>query len=201
MFVRIDVVTPPATEPVSRDEFKTHAKVTDPADAGELTAHNEAIDRVLVTARQRCEKYTRRALITQTLDVWYDTSDGVGYLVIPRGNPQAVLSVTTYDDENTATVADSSGYYLVGKDLVFNDWLPYFRDRLGLKVRIRTGYGDDPEDVPELIRTGILEYAAHLWDNPGGEGPEVKYEVQAKSAAALPAGVIDKWREYQIPMV
>jgi uncharacterized phiE125 gp8 family phage protein len=202
MFVRIDVVTPPAEEPVTRDELKTHAKVTDPSDAGQLSAQNAALDRALVTARRRCEKFTRRSLMTQVLDVWYDTSDGVGYIVLPRGHVQNVVSVTTYDDVNEDTIADTAGYDLVGSDLIFTDWLPYFREHLGLKIRITSGYGDDPEDVPEPLRQGILEYATHLWDNPGGEGPDVKYEAQTRNGGVgLPAGVLDKWGAYQIPIV
>jgi uncharacterized phiE125 gp8 family phage protein len=202
MFVQIDIVTEPAEEPVSIDEFKLQAGVVDLGDAELTNKQDEKIDRTLVTARKRCEKFTRRSLITQELDVWYDTSDGVGYIVLPRGHVQGIVSVTTYDDVNDATVTPSTGYDLVGSDLIFTDWLPYFRERRGLKVRITSGYGDYPEDVPEPLRQGILEYATHLWDNPGGEGPDVKYEAQTRNGGVgLPAGVLDKWGAYQIPMI
>lgn len=198
MFVKIDVVVPPVEEPVTLEELKRNLRVPDANDSVFLT--DEDLQRKLIAARKRCEKFTRRSLISQTLDVWYNSSDGVGYLVLPRGKVQSVVAVTTYDIDNVATVADADIYDLVGHDLIFRDWLPYFRDHLGLKVRIVSGYGDYPEDVPEDLREGILEYATFLCDNPGGEGPEIKYQAQV-TGASLPSGVLDKWKPYQLTVV
>jgi uncharacterized phiE125 gp8 family phage protein len=198
---RIDIVTPPAEEPVTLAELKAHAKIDDPADSGALSALNASLNSAIVTARERAETYMRRSLITQTLDVWYSSWDGVGYIELPRGPAQSITSITVYDDANDLTVVDPMIYSFQASDVLFSDWLPYSRSRFGIKVRIVSGYGD-ADDVPALIKRGILEYATHIFENPAGEMPEIKYEVEAKAGlGSMPAGVVDKWRPFRLSVV
>jgi uncharacterized phiE125 gp8 family phage protein len=197
MFVRIDVVTPPEEEPVTLAEVKRNLKVD--ASNPSLYLTDADIERKLTAAVERCEKFTRRALITQTLDVWFDQTDGLGYFALPRGHVQSITSITSYDPFNEATIAAVDTYNLIGSDVILQDWLPYHRDRMGVVIRIVAGYGD-AEDVPAPLKEGIIEYATYLCDNPGGEGPEIRYQAQV-TGSGLPAGVIDKWKPFQIPMV
>jgi uncharacterized phiE125 gp8 family phage protein len=192
MVVDIEVVTPPAVEPVDLAEGIQQAR-------GIVAGQEDLFTRKLVAAREMGEKHTRRSFITQTLAVWFDRWDGVGIMELPRGKVQEVVSVTTYDDYNQATVADPSIYLLAADTLIFNEWLPYYRPSRGIKVLIKSGYGDDPEDVPALIREGILEYAVFLYENRLGEAPEVKYQAMARKNG-LPSGVADKWDPFVIRM-
>jgi uncharacterized phiE125 gp8 family phage protein len=193
MIADIEVVTPPDVEPVELTEGIQQAR-------GIVAGQEDLFTRKLIAAREMGEKYTRRSFISQTLAVWLDRWDGVGVIELPRGNVQEVVSVTTYDDYNQPTVADSDIYYLLsGNTLLFNSWLPYYRPSRGIKVLIKSGYGDDPEDVPALIREGILEYAVFLYENRLGEAPEAKYAAMAQKNG-IPSGVADKWDQFKIRM-
>ena len=58
----------------------------------------------------------------------------------------------------------------------------------GIEIRFLAGYGDDPADVPEALRQGLLMLAAHLYEHRG-EDPE--RAVQASGAFGL-------WRPYRV---
>lgn len=191
MFVDIQIVTPPVEEPVTLADGIAQLRSIQEGQEARLQEK-------LIASRQRCEKFTRRSLITQDLDVWYDTWDGPGVIEhLPRGTVQSVLEVATYDDFNTVTVIDPATYNLIGTTLIL-PWL-YFRPQRGIRVRIRSGYGD-PEDVPALLKEGILEYAAFLYENRVGEGPEAKYSAMT-ATNGLPQGVYDKWKSERIEYV
>ena len=113
---------------------------------------------------------------------------------------QSVVGLYLYDAYGAEYVVDPLLYSLSGSDLILNDWLPGYRPRKGIKIRIISGYGF-AEDVPEMIKEGILEYAYHAYENRMGESTDARYEVQAKGGAGLPQGVYDKWKPYQIVMV
>ncbi len=196
MWVDIEVVTPPAFEPVDLVQLKTHANL--PLDD---TSKDAMLQDKIEAARVRCEKFTRRSLITQTLDIWYDSWDGPGVIEdIPRGKVQEIVEIACYDDGNVPTIVDPTIYTLSKTTLIFATWIPYFRPRRGIRLRILSGYGDYPEDVPAQLREGILQYAAFLYDYRLGEGVDTRYASQDKYGG-LPQGVYDKWISEQIKMV
>ena len=198
MFVEIAVVTPPAQLPVDISELKAQARLTDPTDANELAALNELLTRVIGAAVERCEGFTRRSLITQTIDVWYDEMDGVGVIEhLPRSPIQEVVGVFAYDDSGVELTQSTEIYSLAGTTLVFNTWPDYFRKRRGIKIRLKNGFGDDPEDVPPLIRQGILEYAAFLYEHREGEASDSAFASQIQRTGGLPQGVYEKWQRWQ----
>lgn len=201
MFAKIDIVTPPDVEPVTVAELKEQTGIVDSSVPAEVTALNARLALLITAARERCEGFTRRSLITQDIDVWYDTWNGPGVIEdIPRGNIQSITGAFVYDDSGVETEVDSGIYSFAGNTILFSSWPPYFRVRLGIRLRIVSGYGDDPDDVPAILRQGILEYATFLHEYRLGEGPEVKYQAQA-TTGAIPSGVADKWRRYQIVLV
>jgi uncharacterized phiE125 gp8 family phage protein len=192
MFADIQIIDQPLILPVDLAEFKKQAGIVD------LGENDEMLQTMLAAAVDRCEGYLRQSLITQTLDIWWDTWDGPGIIEnIPRGPIQTVVGLYTYDDGGIPTTVETSTYAIQGTTLLFNTWPPYFRPYRGLRMRVIAGFGDDPEDVPATIRQGILEYATSLYDTRLGEGSSVKFSEQANMAGALPPGVVDKWRRYQ----
>lgn len=194
MFERIETVTPPAVEPVTIDEIKRQLRIDDLADSSEQARIDADLMSKAAAARERCEAFTRRSLITRTLDVWFSEHDGIGIIDLPRGPIQSIVSVTVYDNDNAATVIDSTDYDLVGDTLIFRSLLPSHRNRLGIRIRIVAGYGNDPDDVPAAAREGILELIAHAYENRAGEPVSSKYEVEARLSGDLPQQVAAKWR-------
>jgi uncharacterized phiE125 gp8 family phage protein len=182
-FLDLKVIAAPALLPVTVDEFVNHARLNG------LTVDRqpELIDRELSAATLRAEQYLRRSLITQTLAGLYTPEDSAAALliVLPRGDVQEVLAV-----ESAGVAVDPASYSL--------DWntITLTQSIAGrATVEWISGYGDDPDDVPALIREGILQYATVLYEDRSG-AREAKY--QASADRTLPAGVVDTWRPFQI---
>jgi len=104
------VTTPPASEPITLSEAKTHLKATD------YTTDDAYITSLIAVARDEAEKKTHRALLTQTITMNLDSFPGwhpkFPYAAIRlfRAPLQELLTVKYYDSDNTQqTLYDSAG--------------------------------------------------------------------------------------------
>ncbi len=159
--------TDPAQEPVGLEEMKAHSRIDD--------VDNDAIiSGLIVAARRWVETLTHRALITQTFVLKIDRFPGPVTTVIelPGGNTQTLTSIAYLDDNGDSQTWAASNYIadlvsqpaLIG--LAWNiDW-PSIREwELPVTITYSAGYGDDPGDVPEELRTAIKMLAAELYEN------------------------------------
>src|SRR3974377_971688 len=69
--MRLDLITPPAVEPVTLAEAKQHARVEYPDDDALITG-------MIVAARRMAETRLRSALITQTWNLYLDSFPSAG---------------------------------------------------------------------------------------------------------------------------
>ena len=161
----LKLVTPPAVEPLSLAEAKTHLRLDTNTDDAYVSA-------LITAARERVELFLRRALITQEFEY---TIDGFpsGEIDLPRpplrsiewikyidtaGNLQT-LSPATY-------VVDASSNEMGRVALAWNQFWPITRWSINsVVIRFSAGYGDKVEDVPQAIRHGILIEIANLYEN------------------------------------
>lgn len=154
---RVVVVTEPDGEPVTWTEAAAHLRLT-------TTDEKALVERLIKAARQRVEEDTGRALLTQTLDLYFDmVPRGTSELMLPRPTLQEVTSVTTYDLSNTATVFDDASYMVDTASepgrIVLNygqTWPVNLRSTNACVVRVVCGYGDEPDNVPQPIRQAML---------------------------------------------
>lgn len=188
MKYHLDLVTAPASEPVTTSEVKTFLRI-DSSDEDTLLSN------LITAARQSAESYTGRAFITQTwkmfLDGWpYGKGEwwdgvrqlpirelhGLSELNIPLPPLQSITHVKTYDDDDTATTFSSSNYYVssYSGDYARNGrislrtsatWPTYERDSDGIEIQFVAGYGDSASDVPQQIKQAILQEVAYLYEN------------------------------------
>lgn len=184
---KITLVTPPAVEPVTLDEFKTFARIdSDDEDA--------ALDAAITAARIAAENYTRRAFITQTwrlsLDLppsgcesWfgegvYDAPASILTGSLPRLirllRPPviSITSVTTYDLDDDATVTSSGDYRLDAATpalvLAYGaTWPASLRAISALEIVTSNGYGASPADVPQPIRLAVMMHAQQIYETRG----------------------------------
>jgi hypothetical protein len=181
----LELVTPPATEPVSRDEAKAHARI-------EVSADDDLIDAYIAAARQMVEQFTGRALITQTwkltLDCWPgakadDWWDGAreGAISMLEGSEielckapfRAITSVNTYDESNNATLWASSNYYAAPQAGGFgrlvkvygSTWPTLVRDKAAIAIAFTAGYGANASDVPMALRQAVKIMVAWWYEN------------------------------------
>jgi uncharacterized phiE125 gp8 family phage protein len=155
----------PALEPVGIEVMKEHAVVAD-SDRDALIAG------YIASAREEVEAMTNRALITQTRVYKIDRfPTSIQQLIeLPGGTLQAVSSIQYVDaDGATQTWAASNYIADAGPDLglvglAYQKTWPTIRQwDLPVTISYAVGYGDDPGDVPEKLRTAIQLIAADLF--------------------------------------
>jgi uncharacterized phiE125 gp8 family phage protein len=180
------VVKPADTLPITVEEFVDHARLN----ALTVDRQPDLIERVLTAATNRAEQYLRRSLITQTLRALF-IPDGLSCacaskLKLPRGPVQEVESISS-----DAGAVDPATYSLNEWDVVTLG-APLAQEATAV---YKAGYGDTAENVPAMIREGILQYGTVLYEKRAGERDD-KYVTTA--SRTIPPGVIDLWRPYQI---
>jgi uncharacterized phiE125 gp8 family phage protein len=150
----LDLINPPAQEPVSLAEVKLALRVDGNADDGH-------IQNLIKAARVMAEEYLRRALVTQTWQLQYDLY-APSVVNLPRGPIQSISFVKVINSEWVETTISESAYYLnAGKEALVFDAAP-----MGQIVQIQyvTGYGL-PANVPEPIRQGIITHVLGMYQN------------------------------------
>lgn len=166
------LVTGPAAEPVTPDECKEQCRVDgDTEDA--------YINRLLRAARLLVEADTRRALIRQK---WRLTLDGFPNWEFCLPKPHLLDLAPTMDDPDLGIVyedtsgadvtMDTTDYRLSSDDEPARITPPHFgywpitSEQVGnVRITFQSGYGDNPEDVPDGIKQAILFAVAHWYKN------------------------------------
>jgi uncharacterized phiE125 gp8 family phage protein len=178
----LQILIPPASEPVSLSEAKTAVRVTD-------TVEDALISRLISAARQKIERALGLGLIAasyqETFDRWGPRRLKSGAIRLRMG---PLLSVTAI------RVADSSGGFLVIDPGLYSARLATRPGLIaptaaglpeagigsgGLQVDYRCGFGDSAADVPEPLRQAILALVAHGFEN--------------RDEAKAPIGLVEPW--------
>jgi uncharacterized phiE125 gp8 family phage protein len=161
----LQLLTPPATEPVTLAEAKAHLKID--------SADEDALLTTLITAaRARSEWHTGRALVTQSwclrLDAW--PADGIAEIPLPP--LQAVTSIAAITADGIRGVIDPALYRVDAAGTPARVILTTRPQRLRaqdcLEITFTAGYGDAAA-VPPAIRQAILEIVAALYVYRGDE--------------------------------
>lgn len=155
------VITPPAAEPVSLETVKEHLRI-------DHDIEDALLDSYIAAARETGEKLSRRAFITQTLEMTVDDWPSDLMLRLWRPPLQSVTSVKYYDTDN---VQQTWTDYVVDTDgepgtILFNS-LPAvtLRKRSAITIRFVAGYGNTESSVPSTIKRANLSLIAHWYEN------------------------------------
>lgn len=181
----LEQLTAPAAEPLTMDEVRLHVRV-------ETEEEDALLDRLIRVARQRCEQYTGRVLITQSWRLALDSWPG-RIVDLPFPPLSAVTSVSTLASDETAS-AVSAGLYAVDAAAVpgriirksGNAWPVPGRTYNGIQIEFDAGYGANWNSVPEPLRQGMLLLIGHLFERREGEG------------ASLPPAAEGLWHPYRL---
>lgn len=163
---KLQVVTPPAKEPLTLEEAKDQLRV-------DFIDDDTIIMACVKAAREIGEKTTRRAFITQTMNLFLDAFPGDTRIEIPLPPLQSVTGIyytpdggaeTEFDSSNyeVDTVSEPGGVVLVSSASWPADTLKVVN---GVRIEFVAGYGDEPEDIPETYRSGIRLALGHLYEN------------------------------------
>ena len=175
------LVTAPAVEPLTLVEAKEHLKI-------DHTDEDTYISSLIASARVFCERYTKLALDEQTLkwtlQSWLGDNEPASYglesipalrsgekfIEVPVGPLSSVTSITTYDDDDNATVWNAANYYVASAHnriyrRVGITWPKPGRAAEGIEIIYKAGFGANASDVPKSIRQGLLQLIAHLYEH------------------------------------
>lgn len=136
---------------------------------------------LITTVRKQTELLLNRALITQTLDVYFDAFPIGDALEIPRAPLSSVTSLKYTDVDDTETTFDSSYYYTdtISEPgaIVLKDGYDWPNDTLRaywpIVARVVCGYGAAGSSVPEPIKQFILVNVANLYTNRDADATQL----------------------------
>lgn len=196
----LKLVTAPSSAVLSLDEMKNYLRLET-----SFTADDSLLSSLIKAGTLKIEQFIHSGLISQTWDLWLDAIptvnkkndwwDGTrqGSIVtyfslsdsisLRMGNIRSVVSFTSYDLDNNATVFASTNYIVDDKNLegrlVLNNgsvWPVNLRSRNAVQIRFKTGFGTDKSQVPDDIKNALKLIVGHFYENRGcdtGTIPEV----------------------------
>ena len=175
------LITAPTIEPVALAEAKAHMAVSIDLDDAYVTA-------LIAVARHHVETVTRRALITQTVEMTMDYFCGVILLSMPA---LSVTSIRYTDTAGVDTLLSASNY-----DVDLYSEIPRITPKYGyfwpatkielnaVRIRYQSGYGPAAADVPPPIRQAILLMVSHLYEHR-----ESVVQLERGALSELPQGL------------
>jgi uncharacterized phiE125 gp8 family phage protein len=197
--MNITVLTPPTVEPVTLAQVWAHLRLTPTEDTNSpqefepYHPDDTMLARHIKTARQDCEKKTRRSFAKQKIRLSLDSSSEqwpwrtLDYrgktltvainegIQLRRPPILEIVSVSYYDADNTLTVIDSANYFLTDDHRLqfitdFTSPTTYARSD-ALRIDYWAGYdpeGSPEEDfvanIPEPIKEAILVGVELMYD-------------------------------------
>ena len=199
--MRIEIITPPAGPPVALEEVKDHLRIDH--------VHEDAYLTGLIQASvSAVEAHINRFLAERIVAVWLndwgwakrgpwwdgwrdgsltDMFSARRTLALPVSPVSELLSVSLLDRANTATPLAIDGLYLQPGDKptlsrLSGSWPSVLRPIEGIRIELRTGYGDNWNPVPPAIRQAILLHIGYLYTKRGDEPASA---LSASGASAL----------------
>lgn len=153
----IEVITPPATEPVSVNELKAQLRLNDDSEDTLLSAY-------IKTARELFEAYTGRAVHPTTFRQHVPYFNSRVYLM--KSQARSIASVKYWDqDDNLQTVGSYSSDVISCPGSVWLESYPITSRSKHPKAYVQFEAGWDTDKVPEMAKTAIKLLAAHYYEN------------------------------------
>ena len=154
------VSTTPATEPVTLEEAKVQCRI-------ENTFEDDEITGIIIAARIQAQLNLNRAIITQTIDSYYDCFQN--FFELPP--LQSVSSITYLDSNGDSQTLATSQYVVDSKSIPARvtpaygvSWPSTYDQTNAVTIQFIAGYGA-ASDVPESIKQWIKLQVSHYFDN------------------------------------
>jgi uncharacterized phiE125 gp8 family phage protein len=168
-----EIVTPPASEPVTVDEAAAHLRV-DSADEYAL------IKVMILAATEWVETHTSKAVITQTVKAYFrEFPADEKPLVLPFGNASSITEIGYLDEDGVAQTMDASpAAYLLDVVDPPKVWLKHgetWPDTLDQQNAVSVTYVAGDSAAPARIKQAILIMVADMYENREAQivGPSV----------------------------
>jgi uncharacterized phiE125 gp8 family phage protein len=162
---RLVETTPPAVEPLTLSETKIFLRIDHSND-------DDLVTGLIVAARQLCESVTGRSLIARSYSLYLDRWPAV--FSLPQPPLLSVTRINVYDANNTAAEFTAGNYFVdtvgvPGRIVLTENAVPPQPERManGIEIQFSAGYGSAATSVPALLRQGMKQVIAHLYEHRG----------------------------------
>ena len=165
----IERITPPANEPVTLSEMKNYLRVDHDND--------DAMIALMITgARESAEAYLGTSFITQR---WKMTLEDALPDIVPLrfGLVQTIISIEAIDEAGDATPLSTDAYRLSIDKRAVHILSP--RSGFRFEITYDAGYGSTAGLMPGLIRQGILQHVAAMYEQREMGAPIPTMALQA----------------------
>lgn len=167
----LQLLTPPAVEPITLAEAKAHLRV-------EHADEDSLITSLVTVARRLLERYTARSFITQTwkltLDEFPGSSDEIRLWMAPV---QSVTSIQYKDESGTLQTLAAANYIVSTacepgriKPAYTMTWPTSYDEIDAVTVTYVAGYGDVGASIPDELRHAMKLLIGDLYKDR--ENPE-----------------------------
>ncbi len=161
------LTTPPAAEPITLAEAKSHLRITHSDD-------DIYVQRLITAARRQIEARLGLALITQGWSLFLDSWPVTATARIALHPVQTIVDVITYGDSDTPATLDPAHYFLDSKSrparLVLRSGRAFpvpGRSINGIEIKFTAGFGAAASTVPDEIRQALLLTVAAWYADRG----------------------------------
>lgn len=161
-----DIVTPAASEPITLTEAKNFLRVDHSDDDDLITA-------LISAARSMCEEYTRRILVTTTIDEYFDKFpsnrwDNLSNLIyLSRGPVVSISSVKYVDAIGSEVTIPTESYVtdLISEPARIQSVAGWFA-AAGVvnQIIVRYVVGTDVSAIPKPLIQGMMLVISDLYD-------------------------------------
>lgn len=155
------LVTPPAVEPVAREDVKAFLKL-------EHNDEDTLIDTLIAAARLHVEAATRRVLVGQEWRLVLDGWPSGRMVEIPLAPVKSVEAITVYDADGEPAVLDETDYVAdlaaAPARILVRRAVPAGAAFNGIEVDFTAGYGPGAEDVPAPLRQAAMQLVTHWYE-------------------------------------
>ena len=161
--MKITVINPAGVGPVSLETARDHLRV-------DSTDEDAYIAGLILAATSAAEAYSGLRLMTQTLEVRYDTFPADGVIKIPACPVQSITSVQYYDADGVQQTLSASTYWAdthgMSPRVIAKGSFPAVEAGRPSAVTVRfvAGYAD-PALVPDGIKQAVLLTLGHFYEN------------------------------------
>lgn len=186
----MQLITPPAIEPVTIADARAFLRI-------DTSADDDILQRLLATARELVEAKTGLALITQSWRLKIARWPRSGRIALYRFPVQMIEKVTVRDSDLNLIEIDPEDMYLLLANRPHRLCFAKRSRAAGLTditVDFTAGFGSTPDKVPEALKQAILVLCGNLYENR-------TFSDHANSAASFPPAcerLIGLWRQISL---
>ena len=167
------VATPPVLEPFTTSYLKTWLKIP-----SSVTAEDTLLADMIQSARVWAEQLTNKALLTQTIEEYFDDLPCGSFLKLSLSPVQSITSVsfylngsyTTWDASNYTTDLISEPCRIVKKST--SSWPSYDAGAPNIIKVVYVAGATAATGIPKTIMQAMLQKLAYMYENrediPGG---------------------------------